>query len=582
MLSGRVGLGPLARNPHARLRKGDGTLVHLHDDLDHWYNVEGEASMRRHTSVVVNINRAMLAKKRSERESEDALALDRWLSSYASLNDGVAPERVIRVWNERKQKFVNKKVNVLLVCRLFPGEKWGSCTKTINRYRDSRVNALAEKQSTETGKLQVIHGRKHPEVWTAAMSRQEPLEGYEHRGRTPSIVEMLSVCKVNTKHVVRDSTKVVNVIPAVTNVPVASAANSAPVKFRPLAVLAGKESSILALKESRIKVWQDPCQRVVDTDWRQEGGDDLDEDLRANCSEYITLQNTLSVPDLMAALRYPDSKNFITPTSEQLWWFNEDHPILNETTEAEDGAWQMEVYWLRTAPDESRLHAWLLKHAVHYVAPRQAMPSRKGYGDAVSQRLRFLDNQYLLGRIPRSQYYKARGLILAADRRGRGLFVLVGSPYGDPKRQGFPAYVPPTTVNHKLKGLPKPVPLETCELVWSERIGLDTMPPMSEAEYENITRSAPDSVDRFLLSAGIIGIKDFDTGLTARAQAFRDEQLEQFHTRVLGAPSIGDTFHRDPGNLILTPNYESEGVFEIIERTSVNNLNRWPTSILLQ
>lgn len=92
-------------------------------------------------------------------------------------------------------------------------------------------------------------------------------------------------------------------------------------------------------------------------------------------------------------------------------------------------------------------------------------------------------------------------------------FILIGEPYGDPKRKL--SIRESKNIDIPL-GLPKP---SQGQSISAERIGLDVMPPMTELEYDHITRIRPNSVDKHLYDLGLISLGQCCTGNAANEMA---------------------------------------------------------------
>lgn len=550
-------------------RKKDGTLGKPADDLKlaasepcRFYNVEGEAVMRVFNDNVVDLNRANALRLRKKREVEETKAYQSWLYSFTSLNDGGAPERSVKLWHSKKKKLVKKKVNALLCCTLLAGEEWGKCSKTIEKYRSRSSNSRAEREVNAIGRFQLVHNSKYPANWVPKMSTQPPVEGNEHRARPVSVVEMLSVVRNSpTSQAVRKPED--QVIPV-------KLVNRSPIN-RPLAVLARKEEAICS--------FVGPKQPVASSPWREADNDDvyyidgrlevqldLNMHLWLESEEYRLYQNTLAAPEGMRLWRYPDSSNFISPTKKQVRAFNKLFPPEAYNQEGED-EYGLEHYW-SSLGDEARYTNWLAKMSVHTAGRRKNRRPSEGQRIGPRQRrVQFLDYHYSCGRMSRSTYLAARRRLLAANaaHKARSMvnFVLIGKPYGDQRRQPF---LKSSSVR-VFKGLPRPdssviVKGNSCR---AERMGLDTMPPlppMSQEEYDVITRSDPNSIDEHLFSLNLIGLKDYDTGQAA--ERYHRQQL----LLKLGDVSIGESFQVDEKTGLVLPNYDDENVFEVLERVS--------------
>lgn len=125
-------------------------------------------------------------------QNDDKDRLDAWLASYASFNDGQAPERTAYLVDEYGRRTGKKtKVNRLFETRLEPGDRWGADSRTRSKYIEKDV---ASHGSRGKPYLRLAHSNEsnllETDAWDASSSTEKKLEGFVNLNRPPSLQDI--------------------------------------------------------------------------------------------------------------------------------------------------------------------------------------------------------------------------------------------------------------------------------------------------------------------------------------------------------------------------------------------------------
>tara|TARA_R110000772_G_scaffold137370_3_gene246267 strand:+ start:443 stop:2143 length:1701 start_codon:yes stop_codon:yes gene_type:complete len=516
--------------PEENLTICDDLISKRGNPLPRYYNVEGEAGMRPlPDNVVMDFTRKAALTQRKQQLKEDDLAYESWLWSFASLSDGLAPQRVVRRWHSEKKRYIKTKVNLQMVCTLLTGESWGKCKKTKAQYAVRTRASQFERTKKSVGKLQVIEGSRNPPSWTSDSLRHDPVKGYERRLRPPSVVEMVGEYtprKVATKVLLRPSkpwpmqTLVAELLRSYDSPAKACPMQVVrkPVEVKPAAVTPSPISRPLtALVHAEMHILTDSkllnaaaCRRTQESiDWevarfkrnaegivsaREKHWENIPVDLSlltldliGDCHEdYMSCYHDswFNTPDLYRECLYQQVGNHVVPTAAQTKVFNEKFPLSMGDENRYHALWQAPVEdW-----DGFRYQATLIKGAV--TGCRKSTPKpKRGTSSRAEYKVKLLDYGWYNGSInSRGAYELTRSRMVAVAQQ----VVAVGEPYGDPKRKKIPVSV----VNHKLQGVPSPLGIMSSHFV--DELNIDVLPAMTEMEYVNSVRDIPNTVDEYL------------------------------------------------------------------------------------
>lgn len=122
---------------------------------------------------------------------EESKRLDAWLASFASFNDGHAPERVARLVNS-SGALTGKtaKVNLIISTKLSPGEQWADHEARAKYLKIDEDSRGSRKQPP----LKLVHSenstRLKTEDWIGSFSKEGHILGFLHFPRPPTLLEV--------------------------------------------------------------------------------------------------------------------------------------------------------------------------------------------------------------------------------------------------------------------------------------------------------------------------------------------------------------------------------------------------------
>ncbi len=570
------------------------TLAH---DL-RFFNVEGEAGMHAYSQAsltdhedIADQLRAWELKEYNDQIRRETSGYKSWLASFASFCNDESLYRVVKYSTYSGNGVVPKKksvkVNKIQACflitkedkqknfnsefvdeffRLDQDDSWGNHSYTASIYRDrmQRSERQREKNTRNNGKpiylVNII-----PKDWDSSMSSQRPVEGYEHRARPPTVVELLRPCttKVSARKLAQAS------VPwSPTPVELGDLSNygtpaNDPVNNDPLVsdLLYGpfqnKGSS------TRYK-YSDFRRKVVGVEGSLLGEFDSPE-------ETVKYLSWLKAPEVMRLALYQDRSNYVTASLED----TEKLDLLQAKYFNSKQCQFWQDYWTEDASDDTKYQLWLLDRAIFNNPRKLLKPLRLPKNLSIPERqLRIFQHNWISGKTPLSEIKAYKALVDTCLVAIKGIEI-----YRFKKEFGFVLVhdesVPPDwTREEKLEILRTEIRFRFFRNVISKNIDLDTLIPMTAMEYANISRTErttiDDHVDDVLNSHVIINSSTLYDQVTKvlfvnSYRRVRDEA----NVHIAGYLELGDSFNTSSktGSLIL-PNENSHFLDKVIDQVS--------------
>lgn len=563
--AGAVPMGP--RNPYRKFKKKDGT-----SDRAQFYNVEGEASMRVHTQETLDISRDLNLSAYSDRINRETLAYESWKFSFANLCQEPELTRKIRTRTLRADGrwLINSKtINKVLICSLLeerwvngslvPKDEWGSHTATAREYRSRMQRSEMERKGNTRHDGTVNQSDANPPQFTHEMSTQRAAQGMEQHVRPSTTVQLTMRYFLDNMDQSKKTKVEVSKPPQV-----ALPWNTQVVSVDDLIVYGTPANDPVDLvRERRSARRLDLEIRKLEAELREvpkvesmafsEFGEFTESTFVSPEEETARYLSWMRCPDVMREALYTDSTNREVLPRTVLQEFSLQHP-------SDFRNWRERYY----ENEDTMYHTWLAKRDVH------------------NNRLRKLKRLHL----PKTLTNLERLIRITGYRIKAGRLDVV-----DGKR-ALDAYFKLQKIKRWHRQAPALVAGAAVELLSREdkfqilrernkaecrpftivafRIGLDHQIPMTDMEYDNITRTEGNTVDSHVKWQIPLKIDEFNFSLAADVIAEESYQrvMKQMRKPIIGRIELGTAYELCDESGFILPNFESPDLARVLDQVS--------------
>ncbi len=513
-----------------------------------------------------------------------------------------------------KQKLLPETTNISI------DDTWGSHSATEFIYLDRMQRSRLEREGSKKFKGLTLVRDSFPKEWEPSMSTQSPIEGYEGRYRPPSVVEMVRPFLHKVKPKFKNEVKFISKVDTPIISPTCSPVSAVDLPQYGTPVNEDYQDSVLISYSHdstfiKLQVYESMMKRDARKHWdrmpvkRHEKYSDISNygniirpmskkieaqgptvdgepffylKMWENCiTESQRYYQRLKNPEALRLADYHDPRNRIHESPEGLARLDQ----AVQLTDIERWCY----YWSVNSDDETRYQCWLAERDVQNNRPKVLRPPRLKQGMSLAERSAelkhfqwrcgqwrkngvksyrsFCDKVYLAKRKIRQQEIASK----KQDQTGE----IKPSPSTD-----FILVHSDDTINwtreDTIERLRDEIRTMSFSHVVSERIGLDCQIPMSNMEYNHITRiedvSKKDSVDEYLADQGVIQRHCSETYYESLVAELARNSFKRVYDELNETPvgylELGDSFNPEnkTNSGIILPNSDSPFMSLVIEQ----------------
>lgn len=497
MKASPCGARPPSGNPKRKFKNKHGTST---SPDNAFYNVEGEAVMRKHTPEEMVFLNKNIAVAHSQMQRQEDLNYQSWLNS----NTSFCQDDELYRKETRPGRDPNVPVNKVLICtllpervvneQLLPADEWGSHKSTAREYRERMQRSERQREANlrDTGKPVYMIGPKYPPEWDASkMSNCKPVKGYEDRARPPSVVEMVGPHSDFILEFLAESREG----PQSERLVKISKPRKVARAILPPQSLGDLSEYGTPANEERPRRQPEVSKSLATTHepdpkrYRARKGVSLETSPRnGDEARYLSWQKA---PEAMRLAMYHDRYNYHLPSLKSEQDFDHRCPEVENTNEGRyEATWHMS--------DEFRLSHWLATHQSRH-APRLLKPLKMSWCDSpATRRKRLLLHRWNSGAIPWEQLARVKEDLRELDVIIKGL----STPKQDNSTGQYPVLVEGFSILDWTRQ-EKMILMSYGSLFvtpFSRKVSeaiRKPLLPMSEIEYSNITRGIFTDLPKF-------------------------------------------------------------------------------------